>query len=1340
MAYYVLTEEQLSSERKFSPKLPLAAPKREKTWRLAHNVLVVGLGGLGLQTVLRLKQSLQDQFGDLRKGNSIRFLAVDTDAYDLEKFAKECADSSGVVELCHLKLDRDDYEAVASIADTKEPNNFAGAFSQWTDNHGGCGGMRLKGRAHLMTEKNYRTLRNTLKQLISDMNFGYGSELRVHIVASSFGGTGGGLCVDLPYIIRDVAKEAGVSCIGMGSAWDAPVLGYIYMPGVFADICPRKMQNMYNANAYATLKEIDYYMNLPVIGETFEAEYPGGKLSSGRYIFDLCTLIDNTAGDLHSTQAIDTCVSHMQNLIADISRDGDTVVDNALYAQLIANRALERYVDNPFHKGETGYYTFVGISAVRFPTTELQEYIVGECLRKTLEYMEYCGQKEFYSSPMGMYVQDVQGREDREHYKGLLEERVHPERLIKEMMSAYTQATERLVLGSAYTKENIWDLERATDISREVEELHQRIYRGSDQFKALVEDVINLSLQIFRDPERGPVYLAELLTAEADGSFVGFYKSMDGYGEICRSLAKRARMRWQDSRDQLHQLVTVMQKPFRFERNLPDYRDLLIRIRVAMLEEQLCIRLAEKYYCSAETGSGLCWAIRSAMDRQFLEPVDVLRWLVASLQDNTERCREEIFGTPTGDNIFCIRDPALDDLKNYIRNRVEGYLASFDLVEYMQWLADRMETWQLLGESNCSCLESFRDVLAAKDARWNELFGVSWGGHLDAAYSVETQVGDAVRCIVNYLSARNRIAFDLDAAYVSRDLCSRQCQWMRIGGALSDQWVAAFEKYGIRDIFHAIEPDVIRSYAMCLKMPVWLHRNIGVFEWDYNQRAYQTHQPAFLHIDESERQQPPYRAYPPLLPSRQWDRGGQCYENPEEKKYLCQLQALLNKAKELGVLEERDDECEVIILHQKLGLEDVRAYLAKSEAGTVNIQSLRWRLYLAHMSDTGVRNCRIPLGKSGSDKSAPRGMPLLEAIRKRMQLTALIGEEVAWTERVLAALTEKNRPKTQALLPETPALPSKVSPDRSDRGAVMVQDVFISFSFKDQEKVEHVVNQLLNVYGITYWICTRDIRAGERYDDKIYDAIKNSRAFVLIQSRSAVESEEVPKEIRLAIKFKKTIIPFVIEDSQWEGGIAYQLINTQEIKVDENDFERGIASLADEIKRVVGDPRRLKTRKTPRTAVSLDLCQAHTFAEGTDGDKVFELWDLPEGNGLSATVNFEKTGSRGRIPEYAGIYYLLDMPLDLREMRQLRFNACSPDGTVEKLWMEIKPENKAWMHESFQIELTRDWQTYTVELSAFTYPKTLQCTEEITFVLKHRSFAEGEKLTGSLQITDFVIE
>lgn len=40
-------------------------------------------------------------------------------------------------------------------------------------------------------------------------------------------------------------------------------------------------------------------------------------------------------------------------------------------------------------------------------------------------------------------------------------------------------------------------------------------------------------------------------------------------------------------------------------------------------------------------------------------------------------------------------------------------------------------------------------------------------------------------------------------------------------------------------------------------------------------------------------------------------------------------------------------------------------------------------------------------------------------------------------------------------------------------------DVFISFSFKDQSVADRIVNHLTNLYGISCWICTEEIRAGE---------------------------------------------------------------------------------------------------------------------------------------------------------------------------------------------------------------------------------------------------------------------
>lgn len=95
-----------------------------------------------------------------------------------------------------------------------------------------------------------------------------------------------------------------------------------------------------------------------------------------------------------------------------------------------------------------------------------------------------------------------------------------------------------------------------------------------------------------------------------------------------------------------------------------------------------------------------------------------------------------------------------------------------------------------------------------------------------------------------------------------------------------------------------------------------------------------------------------------------------------------------------------------------------------------------------------------------------------------------------------------------------------------------LHDVFVSFSFKDQVIAEELVNKLLNQYCITHWICTRDIRAGEHYKRTIVKAIADAGLVLMIQSESSMASQEVPKEISIALAKNKTVIPFVIDSSE----------------------------------------------------------------------------------------------------------------------------------------------------------------------------------------------------------------
>jgi TolB-like protein len=122
----------------------------------------------------------------------------------------------------------------------------------------------------------------------------------------------------------------------------------------------------------------------------------------------------------------------------------------------------------------------------------------------------------------------------------------------------------------------------------------------------------------------------------------------------------------------------------------------------------------------------------------------------------------------------------------------------------------------------------------------------------------------------------------------------------------------------------------------------------------------------------------------------------------------------------------------------------------------------------------------------------------------------------------------------------------------------MADYVFISYASADQETANRLVD-LIEKRGIPCWIASRDIRPGEDYQNAIVHALEGAGVFLLLFSQAASESTEIPKELALAGKFKKSIIPARLNDIVPSGPFAYQMTSSQfidlfvdfEAKVDE---------------------------------------------------------------------------------------------------------------------------------------------------------------------------------------------
>ncbi len=100
--------------------------------------------------------------------------------------------------------------------------------------------------------------------------------------------------------------------------------------------------------------------------------------------------------------------------------------------------------------------------------------------------------------------------------------------------------------------------------------------------------------------------------------------------------------------------------------------------------------------------------------------------------------------------------------------------------------------------------------------------------------------------------------------------------------------------------------------------------------------------------------------------------------------------------------------------------------------------------------------------------------------------------------------------------------------------------LFVSHVREDHAAAVEIVDELER-RGVRCWIAPRDVRAGSRFDDEIADAIEGSMAMLLVFSEHCNESEYIHREVTVASKRRKIVIPFRIEDVEPRRGLSVLL-------------------------------------------------------------------------------------------------------------------------------------------------------------------------------------------------------
>ena len=304
----------------------------------------------------------------------------------------------------------------------------------------------------------------------------------------------------------------------------------------------------------------------------------------------------------------------------------------------------------------------------------------------------------------------------------------------------------------------------------------------------------------------------------------------------------------------------------------------------------------------------------------------------------------------------------------------------------------------------------------------------------------------------------------------------------------------------------------------------------------------------------------------------------------------------------------------------------------------------------------------------------------------------------------------------------------------------MDYDVFISYRRDGGDSFAMILKNELKDRGLKVFHDIESLRSGD-FNKQLYTEIEKSRKFVLVLPPNALdrcvnENDWVRLEIEHAIKSGKDIIPIMMRGFVFPENLPAPLDRIANYQGLEPRMDHTFDASMDYLVSLIND----NNNETLLADVTFDIRQVRTFASCGNESTVFKIKKSADGQSVKLIVNFEKTRLRDEIPEYAGAYYLKHPAVDVSKAKHIRFSARSEDESIETVWLEVKPEGKAWMHESFDFCVSSDYEEFIIPLADFAYPDTKKCVEEITFVIKPVSFTNEELLKGSLEIRDLVIQ
>lgn len=147
----------------------------------------------------------------------------------------------------------------------------------------------------------------------------------------------------------------------------------------------------------------------------------------------------------------------------------------------------------------------------------------------------------------------------------------------------------------------------------------------------------------------------------------------------------------------------------------------------------------------------------------------------------------------------------------------------------------------------------------------------------------------------------------------------------------------------------------------------------------------------------------------------------------------------------------------------------------------------------------------------------------------------------------------------------------------------MPNDIFISYSRRDLEFVSQLHQHLISS-GISAWFDKESIEVGDQWRSSIVEGIRDCKVFVLVLSPDSTASVNVRKEVDLAERYSKQIVPVMWRATEIPVAMEYQLAGIQWFDLAENASPEKLGELADVLQRLIGGASLAEAARNKQTA------------------------------------------------------------------------------------------------------------------------------------------------------------